>query len=205
MDKKTIVFATSNKGKLNEIKEIFKDSAYEIISMKDAGVDIDIDENGSTFEENAFIKATAVYDITGGIVMADDSGLEVDYLEKKPGVFSSRYMGKDTPYEVKNLHILELLKDVPDNMRSARFVSAICCIMDDGEALKTTQTLEGKISHEILGAEGFGYDPIVYIPGYGKTCAQLSIEEKNKISHRGKALRQMKIMLNRKLEEGPDR
>ena len=173
--------------------------------MKDAGVDIDIDENGSTFEENAFIKATAVYDITGGIVMADDSGLEVDYLEKKPGVFSSRYMGKDTPYEAKNLHILELLKDVPDNMRSARFVSAICCIMDDGEVLETTHTLEGKISHEILGAEGFGYDPIVYISDYGKTCAQLSIEEKNKISHRGKALRQMKIMLNRKLEEGPDR
>jgi len=138
MDKKTIVFATSNKGKLNEIKEIFKDSSYEIISMKDAGVDIDIDENGSTFEENAFIKATAVYDITGGIVMADDSGLEVDYLEKKPGVFSSRYMGKDTPYEAKNLHILELLKDVPDNMRSARFVSAICCIMDDGEVLENT-------------------------------------------------------------------
>lgn len=194
-----IIFATSNQGKLREIKEIFKDSNYEIISMKEAGINIDIEEVGSTFEENAYIKARAVYDKAKCVVMADDSGLEVDYLEKKPGVFSSRYMGENTSYEFKNAHILELLKGVPENMRSARFVSSICCILKNGEVLHTAATLEGSIAHEASGTEGFGYDPIVYVPEYQKTCAKLSLQEKNKISHRGKALRQMRDLLAERL------
>ncbi len=194
-----IIFATGNKDKMREIREIMADTASEIVSMKDAGVFVDADENGDTFEKNALIKARAVYEklIQNGensdtIVMADDSGLEVDYLNKEPGIYSARYMGKETSYEVKNNNIISRLKGVPDSKRTARFVCAIAAILPDGKELTVRGEMNGIIGYEIAGANGFGYDPIFFLPQYGKTSAELSEEEKNAISHRGNALRKMK-------------
>ncbi len=190
---KTIVFATKNKGKLKEIQAVLADK-FNVISMQDAGIDTEIEENGKTFEENSLIKARAVYEICKKPVLADDSGLEIDYLDKKPGVHSARYMGEDTSYDIKNSHILDLLKDVPDEKRSARFVCVIS--YTDGEReLSVRETVEGIIGHEIKGENGFGYDPIFYLPEFKKTSAELSLEEKNKISHRGKALARIKEMI----------
>ena len=198
---KKIIFATKNQGKLKEIRSIMSDMNVEIISMEEAGINIDIVEDGSTFEENAIIKAREIMNLTGEIALADDSGLEVDYLNKAPGVYSARYMGEDTPYSVKNAHIIELLKDAKGDERSARFVSVIAAVFPDGEIITTKGTVEGVIDHEIKGENGFGYDPIFYVPELGKTTAELSLDEKNKISHRGKALRAMKEKLASKLGE----
>ena len=152
---------------------------------------MDIDENGETFEENALIKARTIMKLTGCLTLADDSGLEVDYINKEPGVYSARYLGYDTPYSEKNQSIIDRLKDAVGEERSARFVCAIAACFPDGEEVVTRGTIEGQIGYEEVGDNGFGYDPIMYVPELDKTTAQLDTEYKNKISHRGKALRQM--------------
>lgn len=195
MDK--IIFATSNQGKMNEIKMIMEDFNVPILSLKEAGIQADIEENGTTFEENALIKARAIMELTGAVVLADDSGLEVDYINKEPGIYSARYMGEDTPYSVKNQNIIERLKDAQGEQRSARFVCVIAAVLPNGESYTTRATIEGRIGYEEKGMNGFGYDPILYVPQYGKTTGEMSPEEKNEISHRGKALRQMKEILKK--------
>jgi len=193
--KNRIIFATGNAGKVKEIQMIMADTGMEVLSMKEAGIIIDIEENGSTYEENALIKARAVAAHTDVIVMADDSGLEIDYLGKAPGVHSARFMGEDTPYSVKNNALIEKLAGVPDAQRTARFVCAIAAVLPDGRELTTRATIEGRIGYEEKGTNGFGYDPIFYVPEFQKTTAQLSEEEKNQVSHRGKALELMKEKL----------
>lgn len=197
--KKQIVFATGNAGKVKEIRAILGDLGYEILSMKEAGICAEIEENGKTYEENALIKAREVAKYTDAVVMADDSGLEIDYLNKEPGIYSARYMGEDTSYTIKNNNLIERLQGVPDEKRTARFVCAIAAIMPDGEELTTRGVIEGRIGYEEAGENGFGYDPIFFVPCFGKTTAQLSPEEKNQVSHRGKALEAMKELLREKL------
>ena len=189
---KRIIFATSNEGKMKEIRLIMADSGYEVVSLKEAGVKADIEENGTTFEENAIIKASEIAKLTGELVLADDSGLEVDYMDKAPGIYSARFLGEDTNYDIKNNYILDKLKDVPLAERSARFVCAIALADAKGNTMTKRATIEGYIGYEIRGENGFGYDPIFMVPEYNKTTAELSIEEKNKISHRAKALMAMK-------------
>jgi len=189
---KRIIFATSNEGKMKEIRLIMADSGYEVVSLKEAGISADIEENGTTFEENAVIKASAIAKLTGELAMADDSGLEVDYMDKAPGIYSARFLGEDTSYDIKNNYILEKLSGVPREDRSARFVCAIALADAEGNTMTKRATIEGYIGYEIRGENGFGYDPIFMVPEYDKTTAELSIEEKNKISHRAKALRAMK-------------
>ena len=191
MSKKRLVFATGNQGKVNEFRQMLGDD-YEILSMKDLGVDVDIVEDGKTFEENAVIKAKAICEMTGEIVLADDSGLEVDYLNKEPGVYSARYMGEDTSYRIKNASLIQRLEGVPDEKRTARFVCVIAAAFPDGTVKTVRGTMEGRIGYREEGENGFGYDPIFYLPEYGCSSAVLSMEEKNKISHRGKALRAIK-------------
>lgn len=192
-----IIFATNNEGKLKEVKAIL--SEHEVIGLKEAGIDIDIVEDGDTFEENAMIKAKAIMKMTNKIVLADDSGLEIDYLDKKPGVHSARFLGADTPYIIKNRKILNILGDVPKEKRTARFVAAIAAAFPDGREFVTRGVVEGEIGLEIKGTGGFGYDPIFYLPEYEMTIAQLSSDEKNKISHRAKGLEKMKIILNEEI------
>ena len=194
-----ILFATKNKGKIKEIQEIFSDTSYEICSLNDIFDDIEIEENADTFEGNALIKATTIMKEAGIMVLADDSGLEVDYLNKEPGVYSARYLGEDTPQSVKNEHILKQLDGVEDSLRTARFVCAMACAMPGEESFTMRGTIEGCIAKEVKGDNGFGYDPIFYVPEFDKTMAELTMEEKNKISHRGQALREMKKQL---LERG---
>ena len=193
--KKRIIFATGNEGKMKEVRMILADMDYEIVSMKEAGVEIEIIEDGKTFEENALIKATAIMKETGELVLADDSGLEIDYFDKAPGVYSARYLGEDTPYEVKNRVILERMEGVAEEKRTARFVCAIAAACPDGTTKTVRGTIEGIIGYESKGENGFGYDPIFYLPEYGCTSAELAPEEKNKISHRGKALQKMKELI----------
>lgn len=189
---KRIIFATGNKDKLREIREILADLDIEVVSMKEAGINIDIVEDGTTFEENAIIKAKAIHQVTGEAVLADDSGLEVDYLNKEPGVYSARYMGEDTSYHIKNKSLVDRLEGVPDEKRTARFVCVIALVTEDGQVITTRGNYEGIIGYEEKGENGFGYDPIFYVPEYGCYSAELSREKKNEISHRGKALRLMK-------------
>ena len=186
---KKVIFATGNEGKMKEIREILGDLDIQLLSLKDAGITDDIEENGNSFEENAVIKATAIRDLTGEIVLADDSGLEIDYLNKEPGIYSARYMGEDTSYHIKNANLIERLDGVPDEKRTARFVCAIAAAFPDGTVRTVRAAMEGRIGYEEKGENGFGYDPIFYLPEYGCSSAELSMEEKNKISHRGKALR----------------
>lgn len=192
---KKIIFATGNKDKMREIREILADCDVEIQSMKEAGINVDIVEDGKTFEDNAIIKAKAIADHTDAIVLADDSGLEIDYLNKEPGVYSARYMGEDTSYDIKNRNLIDRLDGVPKEKRTARFVCAIAAVLPDKQVLVTRQTMEGYIGREIAGENGFGYDPIFYLDEYGCSSAELSPEQKNAISHRGKALRDMKQQL----------
>lgn len=194
-----IVFATGNEGKMREVRLILQDLGFPVLSMKEAGVSLDIEENGTTFAENAMIKARAVWEKTGGIVLADDSGLVVDYLGGEPGVYSARYLGEDTSYEIKNQVIIDRLADAKEEERTARFVSAIAAVLPDGSELVTEGIVEGLIAHEPAGNGGFGYDPIFYLPEYGVTSAEIPIEKKNEISHRGKALEAMKIKLRERL------
>lgn len=198
-----VIFATGNAGKMKEIRMILEDliiqgEPVEILSMKEAGISLDIEENGSSFMENALIKAKAVAAASNGaVVLADDSGLEIDYLNKEPGIFSARYLGEDTSYHEKNSNLIERLSGVPDEQRTARFVCAIACVLPDGTALTEEAAVEGRIGYEEKGENGFGYDPIFMIPEYGKSTAELTEEEKNAISHRGKALCAMKKRINR--------
>lgn len=202
-----IIFATGNEGKMREIREILKDMDAEILSMKEAGIEIDIEENGATFEENAEIKARAVAaavrmretpdDI---IVLADDSGLEIDALHKEPGIYSARYLGEDTPYSVKNKNLIDRLEGVPDNKRTARFVCAIAAVLPDGESIVSRGVIEGRIDYEEKGSNGFGYDPIFYVPEFCATTAQLDTAEKNRVSHRARALEAMKEELKRRFD-----
>lgn len=194
---KKIVFASNNDGKIKEIREILKDFDAEILTMKEAGADIEIEENGTTFEENALIKARAVMQITGEITMADDSGLEIDYLNGEPGVYSARYMGHDTSYDIKNNAIIERMKNVSGNDRSARFVCAIAAVFPDGKEFVEKGTMEGVIGEKPMGENGFGYDPILFLPQYNKSSAQLTSEEKNRISHRGEAINKMKATIEK--------
>lgn len=190
-----ILFATTNEGKMREIRMIMADVDVEICSLKDVGLHVDIDENGQTFEENAIIKAKALRPYSDAIILADDSGLEIDYIHGEPGIYSARYMGENTPYDIKNANLISRLADAKDEERSARFVCAIAALLPDGTLLTTQETMEGRIAYEPSGENGFGYDPILYLPEYGMTSAQISSEEKNKISHRGKALRAMRKKL----------
>ncbi len=189
---KKLIFATGNENKMTEIRMILANTGYEILSMKEAGIDIDIVEDGDTFEANAIIKATAISKLCGELVLADDSGLEVDYMDKMPGIYSARFEGVDTPYSIKNKIIIDRLEGVPDEKRTARFVCAIAAAFPDGKVITKRATIEGIIGYEEQGENGFGYDPIFYVPEYGCTTAQLSPEQKNQISHRGKALEMIK-------------
>lgn len=195
-----IVFATGNVGKMKEIRLILSDLGMEIYSMKEAGIQTEVEENGTTFEENAVLKAKAIGEQTDAIVLADDSGLEVDYLNKEPGVYSARYLGEDTSYRIKNQSLIDRLDGVPEEKRTARFVCAIAAHLPDGRMLTTRGTIEGIIGYEERGEGGFGYDPIFYLPEYGCSTAELSMEKKNELSHRGKALRAMKEELKKALE-----
>ncbi len=193
--KQRLIFATGNQDKMREIREILGDKDYEILSMKEAGIDLDIIEDGSTFEENAMIKAKAVMEATGALTLADDYGFEIDAFGGGPVIYSARYLGTDTSYIEKNKVILEKLKDIPEEKRTARFVCAIAAAFPNGQTLTTRGTMEGIIGYEAKGENGFGYDPIFYLPQLEKYSAQLSRDEKNSLSHRGEALRKMKEIL----------
>ena len=214
-----IIFATGNKDKMREIREIMADCDVEIYSMKEDGINIDIVEDGDTFEANSTIKAKAISDYISGkgmseeqkddswkavsekykgaIVLADDSGLEIDYLNKEPGVYSARYMGEDTSYDIKNQNLIDRLEGVEKDKRTARFVCVIAAVLPDGEVLVSRDTMEGYIGWKIAGENGFGYDPIFYLDEFGCSSAELSREQKNAISHRGKALAGIKKLLRK--------
>ncbi|MGN1165829.1 MAG: RdgB/HAM1 family non-canonical purine NTP pyrophosphatase [Lachnospiraceae bacterium] len=200
-----IIFATGNEHKMIEIRMILKDLGVEILSQKEAGIIADVIEDGTTFEENALIKAKAIAKIASEIpeykntvILADDSGLEIDYLNKEPGIYSSRYMGEDTSYDIKNQSFLDRLEGVPDEKRTARFVCAIAAVFPDGSTEVVRGTMEGIIGHKIAGDNGFGYDPVFFLPEYGCTSAELSPEKKNELSHRGEGLRKMRKILEEK-------
>jgi len=197
---KRIIFATSNEGKMDEIRAILKDLNVELVSLKDLGLNPEIEENGTTFEENAMIKAKVVMELTGEMVLADDSGIEVDYLDKAPGVYSARFLGENTSYNIKNQYIINQLSKAKEEERSARFVCAIACAFSNGEIVTRRGTIEGYISRQICGSHGFGYDPIFYVPEYQCTTAEMTAEQKNEISHRGKALRAMKEIILKYIE-----
>lgn len=195
-----IIFATGNENKMKEIRMILSDLGMPILSMKEAGICVDVVEDGSTFEENALKKATEIAKtVDNCIVLADDSGLEIDYLNKEPGIYSARYAGEDTSYDIKNNLLLSRLEGVPDEKRTARFVCAIAAAFPDGTTEVVRGTIEGRIGYEIAGENGFGYDPIFHVPEYGCTTAQMSPEKKNELSHRGNALRAMKIIMEKKI------
>lgn len=197
-----IVAATGNKDKVKEIKEILRDMDVTVTTMKEAGLSVEPEETGATFLENALVKAGAVAEkaaVSGewndAVVIADDSGLVIDALNGEPGIYSARYLGHDTSYREKNADLLKRLTGVSDEKRSARFVCAIAAVCPDGKTLTAEAVMEGRIGCEERGENGFGYDPIFYLPEYGCSCAELSREQKNAISHRGKALRLMRERL----------
>lgn len=194
-----IIFATGNENKLREIRQITENMGIEIVSMKDAGYYTEVEETGTTFEENAYLKASAIAKKCNLPTLADDSGLEIDYLNKEPGIYSSRFMGEDTPHSVKNAELLRRMEGVPDEKRTARFVCAICFVRPDGSSETVRATMEGRVAYKSAGKNGFGYDPIFFLPERGCTSAELSPEEKNAISHRGKALRMMRDILEKEI------
>ena len=174
---------------------ILGDLDIPVVSMKEAGISADIEEDGTTFEENALIKAKTICEMTGELVLADDSGLEIDALNGEPGVYSARYMGEETSYHIKNANLVQRLEGVADEKRTARFVCAMAAAFPDGKTITTRGTIEGRIGYEERGENGFGYDPIFYLPEYGCSTAELSLEKKNELSHRGKALRAIREKL----------
>lgn len=199
---KKIIFATGNAHKMEEIRMILSDLGVEILSQKEAGIAANVVEDGATFEENAMIKAAEIARIAAqnpeyrdAVVLADDSGLEIDYLNKEPGIYSARYMGENTSYDIKNNELIRRLDGVPDEKRTARFVCAIAAVFPDGTKRVVRGTMEGRIGYEIAGENGFGYDPIFYLPEYGCTSAQLTPEKKNELSHRGEGLRKMRKVI----------
>ncbi len=187
---------------MKEIRAILADLGVPVLSMKEAGITAEIVEDGKTFEENADIKARTIMELTGDVVLADDSGLEIDWLNGEPGIYSARYMGEDTSYDIKNSHLIQLLDGVPQEQRTARFVCVISAAFPDGRILHGRGTIEGIIGYEIKGENGFGYDPIFYLPEYGCTTAELPPEKKNELSHRGKALREIKMKLRDTADKG---
>ncbi len=191
----TIIVATGNQNKMIEIRQILAGTDLDAVSMKEAGINVDIVEDGQSFVENALIKARAVAKASGQMAMADDSGLAIDALDGAPGIYSARYMGEDTSYEIKNQALIDQLDGLEGAQRSARYVCAIACVYPDGREITCEETMEGQIAEKSAGENGFGYDPIFYVPEYGKTAAELTPEEKNAISHRGKALRKMREKL----------
>ena len=195
-----IIFATGNAGKMVEVREILAGVDAEVLSMKEAGIKADIVEDGSTFEENALIKARAIHAQCGCLVLADDSGLEVDAMDKAPGIYSARFMGEDTSYEIKNQAIIDRLAGLEGSARSARFRCVIAAVFPDGTEAVTEGTIEGEIAHAPSGSGGFGYDPIFYLPQFGCSSAELEPEKKNELSHRGEGLRKMRKVLEEKLE-----
>ena len=197
---KKIIFATTNKNKVREVNMMMEGFDVQLIPMTEMGIDVEVEETGTTFEENAIIKAKAICDLTGEIALADDSGLEVDYLDGAPGVYSSRFLGEDTPYEIKNDYIIEKLKDAKGDERSARFACAMAMVFPDGDVETCYGTIEGLIGYEQRGTNGFGYDPIVYVPEYEMTTGEMDPHLKNSISHRGKALEQMKEVMKRRFK-----
>ena len=196
-----VIFATGNENKLKEIRMIMSDMDVEIVSMKEAGCFVDVEETGTSFEENSILKAKAIAQKSGEITLADDSGLEIDYLNKEPGIYSARYMGEDTSYTIKNANLLERMDGVPDEKRTARFVCAVAMVRPDGTSEVVRATMEGRVAYEPAGENGFGYDPIFYLPEYGCTSSELSPEDKNAISHRGKALRMIREVLEEELKK----
>lgn len=194
-----IIFATGNEGKMREIRMVLGDLGCEILSMKEAGIQMDIVEDGTTFEENARIKAEAIAAVTDAIVLADDSGLEVDCMDKMPGVYSARFLGEDTSYVIKNQYIIDQCAGKVGAERSARFVAAIACAQKGYPTVTVRGVIEGEIAYEPKGENGFGYDPIFFLPAYGKTTAELPLEEKNQISHRGRGLRAIKPVIEERL------
>ena len=196
---KKIIIATTNEGKMKEFRALLAHKDVEIVSMKEAGINIDIDENGTTFEENAAIKAKTVCEYSGCLCLSDDSGLVIDYLGGEPGIYSARYLGHDTPYEEKNKIIIERLKGVPTEQRSARFVCAVAAAFPDARVLTVKDTMGGYIAEAPAGKGGFGYDPIFFFPPAGETSAELTAEKKNAVSHRGKAHRKMVALLEKEL------
>lgn len=209
MDKRRIIFATGNQEKMKEIRQIMAGCPVEVCSMKEAEIKCEVEENGTTFAQNARIKANSIAEVLRkmyqdadkecrDVVLADDSGLEIDALNKEPGVYSARYMGEDTPYHEKNMNLVSRLEGIPVEKRTARFVCAIAAVLPDGSVIDTQAAIEGYIGYEEKGENGFGYDPIFYVPEFGCTTAELTMEQKNKISHRGKALSAMKEKLQEK-------
>ena len=203
MDKR--IFATGNEHKMVEIRMILEDLGIEVLSQRVAGIEAEVVEDGTTFEGNALIKAKGIAaaarqmpEYENAVILADDSGLEIDYLNKEPGIYSARYMGEDTSYDIKNQALLDRLSGVEDEKRTARFVCAIAAAFPDGTSEVVRGTMEGIIGHEIIGANGFGYDPIFFLPEYGCTSAQLAPEKKNELSHRGEGLRKMRSILESK-------
>ena len=192
-----LIFATGNQNKMREIRQIFGDLPMEILSMKEAGVEAEVVEDGTSFEENSLIKARAIHEATGALVLADDSGLCIDALNGEPGIYSARFMGEDTSYDIKNAELIKRVEGVEEEKRTARFVCAVAAVLPDGREKVVRGTMEGLIAHEPAGENGFGYDPIFFLPEYGKTSAEISPEEKNAISHRGKALRMMREELEK--------
>ena len=201
-----IIFATGNQGKMREIRAILEDMKWDVVSMKEAGIDPEIEENGATFTENAVIKAQTVADNLADekkarecVILADDSGLVIDCLNGEPGIYSARYLGEETSFSEKSADLLRRMKDVPEEERSAKFVCAIAAVFPDGEVITTEGTVEGRIGYELKGENGFGYDPIFYLPEYGRTAAELTDDEKNQISHRSRALELMKAELEKRM------
>lgn len=192
---KQIIFATGNEGKMKEIRMILEELKCPVLSMREAGIEADIVEDGQSFEENAVIKARAIAQQTDSVVLADDSGLVIDYLNGEPGIYSARYLGEDTSYRIKNQNLIDRLEGVPDEKRGARFVCVIAAVLPGGEILTERGIMEGRIGYEEKGGNGFGYDPIFYVPEYDCSAAELTPEQKNQISHRGKALQKIKEAL----------
>lgn len=195
-----IIFATGSAGKAREVAMMFADMDVSVKTLKEAGIEADIIEDGKTFMENAVIKAKTIAGFTDKIVLADDSGLVIDYLNGEPGIYSARYMGEDTSYDIKNANILERMADAPEQERSARFVCAMAAVMPDGEVIETEGVMEGMIGYKIAGSNGFGYDPIFYLPEFGASSAEITPEQKNAVSHRGKALRMMQKELKKRIQ-----
>ena len=195
----TIVAATKNQGKIREIARMAGEDKIQVRSMAEMGVNLEVEETGTTFEDNAMLKAEAVWNALEGryLVLADDSGLEIDYFDGRPGIYSSRWLGETTPYTEKNRIVLERMQTVPEEKRGARYVCAIAAIAPDGRRFTVRETMEGRIADEPQGTEGFGYDPIFWLPEHGCTVAQLPMDVKNGFSHRGKALRAMEARLVR--------
>jgi len=191
----SIVCATRNKNKVGEIKEILKDIPVSIVSLEDIGIDVEVVEDGETFEENAQKKAMEIMKITGLPTLADDSGLEVDALDGKPGVYSARFGGVHGDYKNNNDKLLELMEGIPYEKRGARFVTVIVLLYPDGRSVKARGEIKGFIGNEPKGDNGFGYDPIFVVPEYNMSFAELGSDIKNKISHRGRALEELKKRL----------